>query len=111
TDNRNRAASEVRATVTRNGGFMADPGSVAFMFQRRGVVRVPADNHSEDDIMMAVIDAGADEILRSGTSFEILSDSADVHEVSKALEAADIDYDSDDVEFFADMKVELDAAA
>lgn len=111
TDNRNRAASEVRATVTRNGGFMADPGSVAFMFQRRGVVRVPADNHSEDDIMMAVIDAGADEILRSGTSFEILSDAADVHEVSKALEAADIDYDSDDVEFFADMKVELDAAA
>lgn len=109
TDNRNRAASEVRATVTRNGGFMADPGSVAFMFERRGVVRVPEDKHSEDDIMMAVLEAGADEIILSGTVFEIVSDPADVQEVSKALDEADIEYESDDVEFFAEMKVELDA--
>ncbi|HEY4577379.1 MAG TPA: YebC/PmpR family DNA-binding transcriptional regulator [Yaniella sp.] len=111
TDNRNRAASEVRATVTRNGGFMADPGSVAFMFERRGVVRVPAENHDEDDIMMAVIDAGADEIIRSGTAFEIVSEPSDVHEVAKALDEAGIEYESDDVEFFAEMKVELDAKA
>src|SRR5699024_12433360 len=83
-------------------------GSVAFMFPRRGVVRVTAESHSEDDIMMAVIEAGADEMLRSGTSFEIISDPGDVQEVSKALDAADIQYDSDDVEFFAEMKVELD---
>lgn len=109
TDNRNRAASEVRATVVRNGGNMADPGSVAFMFERRGVVRVPAEEHSEDDIMMAVIEAGAEEILPSGTAFEILSEPADVQSVSKALEDAGIDYESDDVEFYAEMKVDLTA--
>lgn len=109
TDNRNRAASEVRATVTRNGGQMADPGSVAFMFERRGVVRVPAENNEEDDVMMAVIEAGAEEILRSGTAFEIISDPSDVHNVSKALDDAAIEYDSDDVEFYAEMKVDLDA--
>jgi len=111
TDNRNRAASEVRATVTRNGGFMADPGSVAFMFERRGVVRAPATNASEDDIMLAVIEAGADEIIRSGTAYEIVSDPADVQDVATALDEAEIEYESDDVEFFAAMKVELDAKA
>lgn len=111
TDNRNRAASEVRATVTRNGGFMADPGSVAFMFERRGVVRVPANDYAEDDVMMAVIDAGAEEILRSGTAFEVISEPTNVQDVSKALDDAGIEYESDDVEFFAEMKVELDADA
>ncbi len=109
TDNRNRAASEVRATVTRNGGSMADPGSVAFMFERRGVVRVPAEDYDEDDVMMAVIEAGAEEIIRSGTVFEVISDPSEVQKVAQALDEADIKYDSDDVEFFAAMKVELDA--
>ena len=111
TDNRNRAASEVRATVTRNGGFMADPGSVSFMFESRGVLRVPAEGHEEDDIMMAVIDAGAEEIIRSGTAFEIISEPSAVQEISRALDEAEIHYESDDVEFFAEMKVELDAKA
>ncbi|HJF15648.1 MAG TPA: YebC/PmpR family DNA-binding transcriptional regulator [Enteractinococcus helveticum] len=111
TDNRNRAASEVRATVTRNGGQMADPGSVAFMFERRGVVRVPAENTEEDDVMMAVIEAGAEEIVRSGTVFEIISDPSDVQSVSTALDDAAIEYESDDVEFYAETKIELDAKA
>src|SRR5699024_9686379 len=107
----NRAASEVRATVTRNGGFMADPGSVAFMFERRGVVRVPAKNTSEDDIMIAVIEAGADEIIRSGTASEIVSDPAAVQGVAIAFDDVLIAVESGDVEFFAAMKVELDAKA
>ena len=111
TDNRNRAASEVRATVTRNGGQMADPGSVAFMFERRGVVRVPAENTEEDDVMMAVIEAGAEEIVRSGTVFEIISDPSDVQSVSTALDDAAIEYESDDVEFYDETKIELDAKA
>ena len=109
TDNRNRAASETRATVVRNGGQMADPGSVNFMFERRGVVRVPAEGNTEDDVMMAVIEAGAEEIVRSGTAFEIISDPADTQNVSQALDEAGIEYESDDVEFYAAMKVELDA--
>src|SRR5690625_4447114 len=108
TDNRNRAASEVRATVTRNGGFMADPGSVSFMFERRGVVRVPAEGHEEDDIMMAVIDAGAEEIISSGTAFEIISEPSEVQEISRALDEAVIPYIYNDVELFAENHVEYD---
>ncbi|NWN89742.1 MAG: YebC/PmpR family DNA-binding transcriptional regulator [Micrococcaceae bacterium] len=111
TDNRNRAASEVRATVTRNGGFMADPGSVAFMFERRGVVRVPAENHTEDDIMMAVIEAGAEDVVRSGNAFEVVSDPSDLQDVAKALDEAGIEYDTDEIEYLAQMKVELDTQA
>src|SRR4029078_9145509 len=62
TDNRNRAASEVRVAMTRNGGTMADPGSVSYLFNRKGVVIVPkSDGLSEDDVLAAVLDAGAEE--------------------------------------------------
>src|SRR6201746_423074 len=60
TDNGNRAAGEVRIAMTRNGGSMADPGSVAYMFSRKGVVVVPKDGTSEDDVLSAVLDAGAE---------------------------------------------------
>ena len=64
TDNKNRAAADVRAAVTRNGGTMADPGSVTFMFERKGVAEVAkADGVTEDDVMMAVLDAGAEEVI------------------------------------------------
>ena len=66
TDNRNRAASEVRVAVTRNGGTMADPGSVAYLFKRMGLVVVPKGELSEDDLLMAVLDAGAEEVTDAG---------------------------------------------
>ena len=73
TDNRNRAASDVRVAFTRNGGSMADPGSVSYLFSRRGVVVVPkTPGLTEDDVLMAVLDAGADEVEDLGDSFEIL---------------------------------------
>src|ERR1700743_2045170 len=62
TDNRNRAAMEVRTAMTRNGGSMADPGSVSYLFSRKGVVIVPANNLTEDDVLTAVLDAGAEEV-------------------------------------------------
>src|SRR6266511_4854320 len=62
TDNRNRAASEVRTAMTRNGGSMADPGSVAYLFNRKGVIILSKENLSEDDVLMAVLDAGAEEV-------------------------------------------------
>src|SRR3954467_11809256 len=61
TDNRNRAASEVRTAMTRNGGSMADPGSVSYLFNRKGVILVPKEGQTEDDVLMAVLDAGAEE--------------------------------------------------
>src|SRR6201986_5512828 len=70
TDNRNRAASDVRVAFTRNGGSMADPGSVSYLFSRRGVVIVPkTDGVTEDDVLTAVLDAGAEEVNDLGDSF------------------------------------------
>src|SRR5829696_1017020 len=78
TDNRNRAASDVRVAVTRNGGSMGDPGSVAYMFARKGVVIVPAAGLNEDDVLMAVLDAGADEVNNLGEVFEVISEAGDM---------------------------------
>ncbi|MCC9196394.1 YebC/PmpR family DNA-binding transcriptional regulator [Arthrobacter sp. zg-Y820] len=109
TDNKNRAASEVRLAVTRNGGNMGDPGSVAYMFTRKGVVTLPKKDLTEDDLLMAVLDAGADEVKESGENFEIISEAADLRGVVAALEEAGIEYDTDEAEFLPSMHVELDA--
>ncbi|MGW3468069.1 YebC/PmpR family DNA-binding transcriptional regulator [Saccharopolyspora sp. NPDC000995] len=109
TDNRNRAAGEVRTAMTRNGGSMADAGSVAYLFNRKGVVLLPKNGLSEDDVLSAVLDAGAEEINDLGESYEILADPTDVVEVRKALQAAGIEYDSAETNFLASVNVELDA--
>ncbi|WAP53079.1 YebC/PmpR family DNA-binding transcriptional regulator [Arthrobacter sp. ATA002] len=109
TDNKNRAASEVRLAVTRNGGNMGDPGSVAYMFTRKGVVTLPKKDLTEDDLLMAVLDAGADEVKESGDNFEIISEAADLRAVVAALEEAGIEYESDEAEFLPSMHVELEA--
>ncbi|MFJ6416104.1 YebC/PmpR family DNA-binding transcriptional regulator [Paeniglutamicibacter sp. NPDC091659] len=111
TDNKNRAASEVRLGITRNGGSVADPGSVAYLFARKGVVGLPKNGLTEDDVLMAVLDAGADEVKEVGDSFEIHSEPTDLRAVVAALEEAGIEYESDEVEFVPSMQVELDAAA
>ena len=75
TDNRNRAATEVRVAMTRNGGNMADPGSVSYLFTRKGVIIVPkADGLTEDDVLMAVLDAGAEEVNDLGEAFEVVTE-------------------------------------
>ncbi|WP_093801837.1 YebC/PmpR family DNA-binding transcriptional regulator [Streptomyces sp. Wb2n-11] len=108
TDNRNRAASDVRVAMTRNGGSMADPGSVSYLFNRKGVVVVPKGGLSEDDVLGAVLDAGAEEVNDLGDSFEVLSEATDLVAVRTALQDAGIDYDSADANFVPTMQVELD---
>jgi len=108
TDNRNRAASDVRVAMTRNGGNMADPGSVSYLFHRKGVVIVPRGELSEDDVLGAVLDAGAEEVNDLGESFEVLSEATDLVAVRTALQEAGIDYDSADANFVPTMQVELD---
>ena len=108
-DNRNRAASEVRVAVTRNGGTMADPGSVSYLFNRKGVVIVPANAADEDAILDAVLEAGAEEVNNLGESFEIVSEATDVVAVRTALQAAGIDYDSAEATFVPSMSVDVDA--
>src|SRR5882757_8475046 len=88
TDNRNRAASEVRTAMTRNGGNMADPGSVSYMFNRKGVVILPKGDLSEDDVLLAVLDAGAEEVNDLGDGFEIVSEASDLIPVRKSLQDA-----------------------
>lgn len=111
TDNKNRAASEVRVAITRNGGTVADPGSVAYLFARKGVVSLPKNDLSEDDILMAVLDAGAEEVKESGDSFDVHSEPSDLRAVVAGLEEAGIEYETDEVEFVPSMQVELDADA
>lgn len=105
TDNRNRSASDVRVSVTRNGGTMADVGSVQRMFSRKGVVAVPKQQGgrelSEDDVMEAALEAGLEEVSDSGDTWEALSDPNDVVEVRKAVQGAGLEYDSAEVQFVA----------
>jgi YebC/PmpR family DNA-binding regulatory protein len=109
TDNRNRAASEVRTALTRNGGTLADPGSVAYLFARKGVVIVSkSTGQSEDDILAAVLDAGAEEVNDLGDDFEIVSEATDFMAVRGALESAGIAFESADVAFLPSVSVPLD---
>jgi YebC/PmpR family DNA-binding regulatory protein len=109
TDNRNRAAAEVRTALTRNGGQLADPGSVAYVFNRKGVVIVPKGDQSEDDILEVVLEAGAEEVNDLGDSFEIISEATDFVTVRKAVQDAGIDYDSAEASWVPNLQVPLDA--
>src|SRR4051812_10301404 len=109
TDNRNRAASEVRVAVTRNGGSMGDPGSVAYLFTRKGVVIVPKSGSlSEDDVLGAVLDAGAEEVNDLGEAFEVVSEATDMHAVRAAVEAAGLPLESADAAWLPSVQVPLD---
>lgn len=108
TDNRNRAAGEVRIAMTRNGGNMADPGSVSYLFARKGVVIVPKNDLGEDDVLAAVLEAGAEEVNDLGEEFEVICEATDLVVVRTALQAAGIDYDSADSSFLPSVQVPLD---
>src|SRR3954452_20948339 len=109
TDNRNRAATEVRVALTRNGGNLADAGSVAYMFNRKGQVIVPKAGLSEDDVLGAVLDAGAEEVNDLGEAFEVISEATDLVGVRSALQGARFYYDSADSSFVPSMQVPVDA--
>jgi YebC/PmpR family DNA-binding regulatory protein len=119
TDNKNRAAMEVRTTVTRTGGTMADPGSVSRLFNRKGVVMVAkSQTHddktvevTEDDVLEATLEAGAEDVNDFGESFQIVSEATDVVQVRAGLQEAGIDYDSAEVQFVASMEIPVDAEA
>lgn len=109
TDNRNRAASEVRVAMTRNGGNMADPGSVAYLFNRKGVVILEKNDLTEDDVLTAVLDAGAEDVNDLGDRFEVVCEPGDLVAVRTALQDAGIDYDSAELSFIPSVTVPLDA--
>jgi YebC/PmpR family DNA-binding regulatory protein len=113
TDNRNRAAMEVRTALTRAGGSLADPGSVSYLFTRKGVVLLDKSQDgrelSEDDVLTAVLDAGAEDVNDNGETWEVVSEPGDLVAVRTALQAAGIDYDSAEAQFVPSTQIELDA--
>ena len=109
TDNRNRAAADVRTALTRNGGSMADPGSVSYLFHRKGVVIVAkAPTVTEDDVLAAVLDAGAEEVEDLGDSFEVTSEPGDLVAVRSAVADAGLEYESAEVAFLPAVEVPQD---
>ncbi len=117
TDNKNRAASEVRTALSKNNGQLADPGSVSYNFARKGVVIVPADGTTEEAVFEAVLDAGVEEVNEtvgfdaegdSQPQFEIVIEPNSLVSVREALQAAKIDYNSADVVFYPAAQVEVD---
>jgi YebC/PmpR family DNA-binding regulatory protein len=113
TDNKNRAAMEVRTATSRNGGSLADPGSVSYLFNRKGVVVLPKAQENreigEDDVLEATLDAGAEEVNDLGDSFEVISEAGDLVAVRSALQDAGLDYDSAEAQFVPSMEVTVDA--
>ncbi len=109
TDNRNRAAAEVRTAINRNGGNPADPGSVSYLFARKGVVVVRrTDGLTEDDVLLAVLDAGAEEVAEQDEAFEVVCDATDTHAVRLACAAAGLDVESADIAWLPGMSIPLE---
>jgi YebC/PmpR family DNA-binding regulatory protein len=108
TDNRNRAASDVRVAITRNGGRIADPGSVAYLFNRKGVLLVDkTDGLSEDDVLLAVLDAGAEEVNDLDEAFEVQTEATDLHAVRTAITDAGLALQSADIAWMPSVNVPL----
>ena len=109
TDNRNRAAADVRTAITRNGGNPADPGSVAYLFGRKGVVIITrTEGVSEDDVVLAVLEAGAEEVNDLGEAFEVVCEATDTHAVRLAATDAGLTVDSADIAWMPTVSVPVE---
>ncbi|HEX9467649.1 MAG TPA: YebC/PmpR family DNA-binding transcriptional regulator [Acidimicrobiia bacterium] len=111
TDNRNRTGSEVKNVFTRNGGSLAEPGAVAWQFERKGVLVLDKNAVSEDDLMLAALDAGAEDIADQGDTWQITTAPSDLHSVRSALDTAGIAVTSADLTMLATTTVALDEAS
>ena len=110
TDNKNRAAADVRLAITRNGGTMADPGSVSYLFSRKGVITIEkVDGVSEDRVLEVGLEAGIEDLEDRETSYVLTTDPSDMVGVRTALQAAGLDYESADVEFVPAATLPVDA--
>jgi YebC/PmpR family DNA-binding regulatory protein len=107
TDNRNRSGSDIRTALKKNGGTIAEPGAVAWQFERKGVVTVPS-SVEEDDIMLAALDAGLEDIVSEGDTWRVTTAPTDVHAVEDALVSAGIAVESADTTMLPTSTVPLD---
>jgi YebC/PmpR family DNA-binding regulatory protein len=107
TDNRNRAASDVRATFNKNGGNLGEPGSVAYLFEQKGYILASGD---EDTVMMAALEGGAEDIRPDGDQWEVISSPSDLRTVRTGLEDAGVTIESSDVTYLPTISVPVDEA-
>ncbi len=106
-DNRNRTGSEVRSLLGKNGGSLAEPGSVAWQFERKGIILIP-EGIDEDEIMMVALEAGAEDLVDEGGIWRLTCDPSVLSEVRSALETADLDFNSADVTMLPTTTVTID---
>jgi len=109
TDNRNRTGADIRSLFTRNGGSLAEPGAVAWQFDRKGVIIVP-NSVTEDDLMMVALEAGAEDIVDDGDSWQVTCAPTDLETVRGAMEEASLAFDSADTTMLPQQTVELETA-
>jgi YebC/PmpR family DNA-binding regulatory protein len=111
TDNRNRTGSEVKNAFTRNGGSLAEPGSVSWQFERKGIIQLDKSAASEDDLMLAALDAGAEDIEDQGDMWQVTTPPTDLHSVRAALEEAGITFTNSDLTMLPSQTVPLTEAS
>jgi YebC/PmpR family DNA-binding regulatory protein len=107
TDNRNRTGADVRHAFSKHGGNLGEPGSVAYLFDKKGTIVIDADKHSEDELMLAV-DAGAEDIVTDEDVFEVITEPADFTAVRTALEAAGVHIDNAELAYRPSTVVPVD---
>lgn len=110
TDNRNRTGSEVKNVFTRNGGSLAEPGAVAWQFERKGVMFLDKSAATEDELILAALDAGAEDVADLGDTWQVTTGPTDLHVVREALDAAGLVVTSTDLTMVAAQTVPLDDA-
>lgn len=111
TDNRRRAAADVRSVLTRNGGNLGEPGSVAWKFEKKGVIIVPRSAIDEDALLEIVLDAGAEDVIPEESSYEVRTEPGDLRTVRAALEERGIELESADVTMLPQTTTPVDASA
>jgi YebC/PmpR family DNA-binding regulatory protein len=109
TDNRNRTSAELRSVFTRNGGNLGEPGSVAWMFERLGLIVVPADT-SEDDVLAAAAEAGADDVRRTDDGWEVVSPAKEFARVRKSIADSGLQIERSELTMLPQSTVPLDAS-
>jgi YebC/PmpR family DNA-binding regulatory protein len=108
TDNRNRAVAEIRHILSKHNGSLGEQGSVAWIFDRKGVVSVPKDGHSEEELLAVVLDAGVEDIRENEDGFELVSAPEDLEAVKKALEQAGIRYETAEITMYPKSTVRVE---
>jgi YebC/PmpR family DNA-binding regulatory protein len=108
TDNKNRTAAELRHVLSRGSGNLGESGSVSYLFKRKGVISYDAAKYSEDDILAAALEAGAEDVVSDGTSIDVTTDPADFEPVLEGLQKAGFQHEQAEISMEADARIPLD---